>query len=138
MADLDHFKLLNDTYGHDAGDRALAAFADVVRSTVRSTDVVCRWGGEEFTLALVGASEEESGEMLGRIRLNLMGKLSSSGIAPFTASFGYVDAGSCPSLEAAIRLADTALYEAKANGRNQAVRAKIDDDGGLARATRTG
>lgn len=135
MADLDHFKLLNDTYGHDAGDRALTAFAEVVRSTVRSTDVVCRWGGEEFTFALVGASEEESGEMLDRIRLNLLGKLTSSGVAPFTVSFGYVDAGSCPSLEAAIRLADTALYEAKANGRNQAVRAREDDSGNPAPTT---
>jgi len=129
MADLDHFKLLNDTFGHDAGDRALTAFSEVLLSTVRSTDVVCRWGGEEFTLALVGASEEEAGEMLDRIRLNLMGKLSSAGIAPFTVSFGYVDSGSCPSLEAAIRLADNALYEAKANGRNQAVRARADDHG---------
>jgi len=129
MADLDHFKLLNDTFGHDAGDRALTAFAEVLRSTVRSSDVICRWGGEEFTLALVGASEDEAGEMLDRIRLNLMGKLSTSGITPFTASFGYVDAGSCPSLEAAIRLADQALYEAKASGRNKAVKARADGHG---------
>lgn len=124
MADLDHFKILNDTHGHEAGDRALTAFAEVLLATARSTDVVCRWGGEEFTLALVDASEDQAREMLDRIKVNLMGKLSSAGIAPFTASFGYVDASSCPSLEAAIRLADSALYEAKAGGRNRAVRAR--------------
>jgi len=121
MADLDHFKLLNDAHGHEAGDKALTAFAEVIFSTVRTTDIVCRWGGEEFTLALVDASENHAREMLDRIRVNLMGKISSSGVVPFTASFGYVDASSCPSLEAAIRLADTALYEAKAGGRNMAV-----------------
>lgn len=71
-----------------------AAFAEVVFSTVRATDIVCRWGGEEFTLALVDASEEHAREMLDRIRVNL---------------------------EAAIHLADTALYAAKAGGRNMAV-----------------
>lgn len=123
MADLDRFKMLNDTHGHEAGDRALRIFAEMLTSSVRGDDLVCRWGGEEFTLALIGAGLDRTRDTLERIRTDLLGRLASSGSVPFTASYGYVDTRTCVSLEEAIRLADSALYEAKNEGRDRAVAA---------------
>ena len=71
MADLDFFKRLNDTMGHDAGDRALKLFADTARSVVRDRDHVVRWGGEEFALLLPGANAERAAEVVERLRAAL-------------------------------------------------------------------
>ncbi len=127
MADLDHFKMLNDTYGHEGGDRALRLFTDVLGDTTRSGDLVCRWGGEEFALALLGADTNSAGEMLDRIRVELSGRVATSQLPPFTASYGYVEAGLCDSLEEAVRRADQALYVAKADGRDRAIPADLSD-----------
>jgi len=124
MADLDHFKLLNDTYGHEAGDRALRLFSEVLLETIREGDAASRWGGEEFTIALSDTSPDAAEELLERLADTLTTKIAATGITPFTASFGFVDAGACPNFESAIRLADGALYEAKANGRARAVKAE--------------
>ncbi len=123
MADLDHFKILNDTYGHEAGDRALRLFSSILTATTRDGDLVCRWGGEEFTLALVDATADEAAETLERIRTELAGRVATANVPPFTASFGYVDALACRTFEDAIRRADRALYAAKHAGRDRAVRA---------------
>lgn len=123
MADLDHFKMLNDSYGHAAGDQALRTFSDVLQKTVRDGDLVCRWGGEEFTFALLNSSSEDATTMLDRLRLELSGRISTTDTRPFTASFGYIDATACESFDVAIRLADGALYEAKDAGRDRAVAA---------------
>ena len=69
MADLDHFKRLNDTHGHEAGDRALRLFAEVASSTVRSNDLTSRWGGEEFAFVFVNASPEEAADAIDRSRV---------------------------------------------------------------------
>ena len=127
MADLDHFKLLNDTYGHEIGDRALRTFSEVLQSCVRDSDVVARWGGEEFTIALVGTPASAAAGMLDRFKAQLAEQLRATGATAFTASYGYVDASECRTFESAIRLADKALYESKAQGRDRATKAETAD-----------
>jgi diguanylate cyclase (GGDEF)-like protein len=132
MADLDHFKRLNDTHGHEMGDRALTTFCTVAASVLRQGDLLARWGGEEFAFALVGVRDEQAADVLDRIRVELAGRLATSDIPGFTASFGVVDATLCASLDVAVRAADDALYEAKAAGRNRVVVADLE---GVDRAT---
>ncbi len=126
MADLDHFKRLNDTHGHEMGDRALTTFCGVAQAVLRQDDLLARWGGEEFAFAIVGASAQSAAEVLDRVRLELAARLSTSDIPGFTASFGAVDAAACASLDEAVRIADDALYEAKGEGRNRVVVANLD------------
>ena len=91
MADLDFFKRLNDTQGHEAGDRALKLFAETARGVVRDRDHVVRWGGEEFALLLPGANAERAAEVVGRLRAALAQAHLLSGTPIFTASFGIAD-----------------------------------------------
>ena len=126
MADLDHFKRLNDTHGHEMGDRALTTFCSVASEALRAGDLLARWGGEEFAIAVVGVSATEAAEVLDRMRVQLAARLATSDIPGFTASFGVVDASACESLDEAVRLADDALYEAKGAGRNQVAIAEVE------------
>ncbi|MFN0030492.1 MAG: diguanylate cyclase [Acidimicrobiales bacterium] len=118
MVDLDRFKLLNDTFGHDAGDRALRAFARTLNQSVREVDVVARWGGEEFVLGLPGLDAEGAIAVVERVQLSLDVAAMTSGAPSFTASFGIVDLSRSRFFDELIRLADQALYEAKKAGRN--------------------
>jgi diguanylate cyclase (GGDEF)-like protein len=121
VADLDRFKQLNDAYGHETGDRALRVFAEVLRGSLRSVDLVARWGGEEFTIAFPDVSASEAAAACDRVRESLL-VASSSGTAPaFTASFGVVDASVADDLRGVLRCADEALYAAKSSGRNRVV-----------------
>ena len=121
MTDLDHFKDLNDTHGHEAGDRALRVFANVLRTTLRSVDIVCRYGGEEFMIVLPGCDLVEAGLVCERIR-EALGQATQSGDTPdFTASFGLTTSAEDLTLEQLIMFADSALYEAKRSGRDRAV-----------------
>ncbi|MGZ4671188.1 MAG: diguanylate cyclase [Ilumatobacteraceae bacterium] len=117
MADIDHFKRVNDANGHETGDRALKTFADVARSSLREGDLIARWGGEEFSFAFVNLDAKGACAAIDRIRLELAGRLSTSDLPRFTVSFGVVSAAECASLERAARHADDALYLAKARGR---------------------
>jgi diguanylate cyclase (GGDEF)-like protein len=137
MADIDHFKRVNDTYGHETGDRALKTFSDVALNTLRHDDFMGRWGGEEFAFVLPGVSAEQATEVLDRIRLELAARLSTSDLPGFTVSYGVVDADACASLEAAVRLADNALYAAKDQGRDRAVIADTDESTDQPTAART-
>ncbi|MEN9646949.1 MAG: hypothetical protein RL238_3618 [Actinomycetota bacterium] len=128
MADIDHFKRVNDTYGHETGDRALKTFSDVARRSLRQEDFMGRWGGEEFALAMPRLTPAQATEVLGQLRLTLAALLSTSDLPGFTVSYGVVDAAACSSLEEAVRLADDALYEAKEKGRDCVV---IADDVGV-------
>jgi diguanylate cyclase (GGDEF)-like protein len=119
MADLDHFKLLNDTYGHDAGDRALRMFADTVRRTLRAEDIFARWGGEEFVIALPRTETDAAVEILERVRHALAETCSKAETATVTASFGVADTSMGRYLEDLLRLADGALKTAKMQGRNR-------------------
>jgi diguanylate cyclase (GGDEF)-like protein len=128
MADIDHFKRINDTHGHETGDRAITTFCDVARGALRQSDVIARWGGEEFALALPGLDPDEAAAVIDRIRLELAARLSTSDLPGFTVSYGVVAAHECPSLEHAVRLADNALYEGKTLGRDRTVVASTDPD----------
>jgi diguanylate cyclase (GGDEF)-like protein len=119
MVDLDHFKQLNDTHGHDAGDRALKLFADVLREAVRQEDSPARWGGEEFAIVFRGATAPQAAVVLERVRTALAEALLASGVPPFTASFGIAESAGAGDFEQVVRLADEALYAAKAGGRDR-------------------
>lgn len=118
MADLDYFKRLNDTMGHEAGDRALKLFADTARGVVRDRDHVVRWGGEEFALLLPGANAERAAEVVSRLRTALAQAHLLTGTPIFTASFGIADSTMARDRETIVRLADEALYRSKQAGRD--------------------
>jgi diguanylate cyclase (GGDEF)-like protein/PAS domain S-box-containing protein len=118
LADLDHFKRLNDTHGHEEGDRSLRVFAHVVRQVLRDDDLVARWGGEEFLIALPDADADAAVEVMNRIRAHLARTLDG-GQVRFTASFGVTDSTAAPSLQELIQLADVGLYQSKAAGRDR-------------------
>jgi diguanylate cyclase (GGDEF)-like protein/PAS domain S-box-containing protein len=121
MVDIDHFKAVNDSYGHAAGDLVLAMVADCCRQQSRSIDILSRFGGEEFIILLTDASLDAANRIVTRLHQAIAGSRVSTikGEVAVTASFGLatVDPNSLD-LETAIRLADEALYEAKNSGRN--------------------
>jgi diguanylate cyclase (GGDEF)-like protein len=121
MGDLDRFKLLNDTYGHETGDRALRLFAQILTESVRSQDLVCRHGGEEFVIALAGCTVQRAREVLDELRARLEAAIIVAGLPQFTVSFGVVEAGSQEDLAAVLARADAALFQAKRGGRDQIV-----------------
>jgi diguanylate cyclase (GGDEF)-like protein/PAS domain S-box-containing protein len=118
LADLDHFKKLNDRHGHEAGDRALRAFAQVARGALRDDDTVARWGGEEFMFVLPDLDRHQTVSVLERIRTILADTHTGGGHPPFTASFGVTDSTRADTLDDLIRLADLGLYAAKEAGRD--------------------
>ena len=121
MVDLARFKQLNDTFGHEAGDRALRTFADVARKALRDDDVIGRWGGEEFVIALPGLDRHDGSVALERIRTALAEAAGRADLPPVTASFGVIDSSVTSDLDEAVRLADEALLAAKAQGRDRIV-----------------
>lgn len=123
MADLDHFKRVNDTYGHEAGDEVLCAFADLLRRECRREDLPCRFGGEEFIILLPYTRTDEGLVLAERIRSRLMEARFLGGNATATASFGLASALPDDTAQAFIARADQALYQAKAQGRNCTVTA---------------
>jgi len=126
MSDLDHFKQLNDTYGHDAGDIALRTFARTVKAHLRDRDFACRYGGEEFAIAMPHTSLDDAVQMIETLRINLAGGLRTSGVPMFTSSFGVVEMDHGEMLEDALRRADVALFEAKHAGRDRIVAPRLD------------
>lgn len=122
VADLDHFKKINDDLGHHAGDTALRAFADACTASVRSTDLVGRYGGEEFILLLPGVRAERAAEITAEISRRLRSSHSAAVSRLPTVSYGIAAAipGSAD-LEALAVSADAALYQAKNLGRDRSV-----------------
>lgn len=121
IADLDKFKRLNDTYGHEVGDRALQTFAQVLRDKVRGNDVIARLGGEEFVLVYPNMSVTTSIEAIERIRDGLTQALAVSALPEFTCSFGITHSAVARSGDAIIRVADAGLLRAKELGGDQVV-----------------
>jgi diguanylate cyclase (GGDEF)-like protein len=123
LADLDHFKTVNDSYGHAAGDLALQAFADACIATVRSTDLTGRYGGEEFVILVPGASAERAETIAEEISRRLAGTDTRNGMEMPTASYGISTYdGGTSDVDELIASADAALYRAKSLGRNRAAR----------------
>ena len=125
LLDLDHFKRINDSYGHQAGDAALRAFAASLLPCLRSSDVLARWGGEEFLLLLPGTGPAEALHCVERMRESLA-RASLVDIAPdltltFSAGLAACEAGQ--PVDTVIECADQALYRAKQAGRNRTVTA---------------
>jgi diguanylate cyclase (GGDEF)-like protein len=121
MSDLDHFKALNDTYGHDTGDRALRLFARVLTESVRAQDLICRHGGEEFVVALPGCTLDKAHDVFDAVRGRLDAAITVAGLPKFTASFGVIEAGEQEDLPALVSRADAALFQAKTSGRDRVV-----------------
>ena len=125
MLDLDHFKRFNDTFGHAAGDTVLKAVAEIFRSSIRTEDIACRYGGEEFTIMLPDVTPAAAYERADIIRQAIAGlrvPLEKEVYAEFTISIGvafYPSDGDYA--DALLRQADAALYRAKRQGRNQIV-----------------
>jgi diguanylate cyclase (GGDEF)-like protein len=121
--DLDHFKGINDTYGHPAGDRILEAIGTLAPQTLRSADFVARYGGEEFVVLLSGSGQDEAARVAEKLRAAIESQ-SLDPVGNVTASFGFAvlphDARGPKGL---VRAADLALYSAKARGRNCVVSA---------------
>ena len=120
IADLDKFKQLNDTHGHEAGDRALRLFAQTAKQTLRDNDLIARWGGEEFVIVLPELDRFQAVNVLDRVRHDLA--VAHPGeTARFTASFGIADSGQADTVEELLNIADGGLYAAKQAGRDRAV-----------------
>ncbi len=120
-ADLDHFKELNDVFSHDAGDRALRTFSQVLRDALRPSDIACRYGGEEFVIVLPACGTDEAVSVLERVRERLALRLDSGQLPHFTVSFGVASSEQAVDLEGTVALADEALLRAKAAGRDRIV-----------------
>nr|WP_258571096.1 diguanylate cyclase [Flavimaribacter sediminis] len=121
VVDLDRFKMINDTYGHDTGDSVLVSVAKQLQSCVRKSDVLARFGGEEFVIVLPETSEVEARQVAERLRETVCAirvTLDSDAL-PVTTSIGGHWDGNGINLLTALRLADRALYRAKQEGRNR-------------------
>lgn len=117
LGDIDHFKIINDTYGHLVGDEVLVEISSVFKHFVRETDYVCRWGGEEFLIFLKNCDDEDAYGKANLLREKIM-ELSDEFGFEITMSFGVSNL-SDRTLEEAIKNADEAMYESKHNGRNR-------------------
>ena len=129
MMDIDHFKSINDNYGHKTGDEALVAVANLLKRMSRSSDVVARWGGEEFILLLPETGLPQAVNHAERLR-RAVGELhipAGDGVLTITASFGIDTRVADMPLEVLINEADMQLYQAKQSGRNRVCSAPLPD-----------
>lgn len=118
MIDIDSFKKVNDTYGHEAGDNLLRWVANILKESVRYRDVVIRWGGEEFFVLLDACDMERAEWVAKRIRKSV--EKRENPICPITVSVG-VALHESDKWEDTLKAADDALYQAKSSGRNQVI-----------------
>ncbi|MDZ4321839.1 MAG: diguanylate cyclase, partial [Phenylobacterium sp.] len=126
VMDIDHFKLVNDSFGHDAGDEVLREFAVRLATNVRAIDLPCRLGGEEFVVVMPGASLEDATHVADRIRRDVGGQpfpiMGGAEGLTITVSVGVAaSTGDGDTPDALLKRADEGVYEAKARGRNQVI-----------------
>lgn len=134
LIDIDHFKLINDTYGHQVGDQVLVSYARLLKDTSRKTDVVARYGGEEFLIIAPSTPGEEAVRLAERIRheaeirqFAVRGKEGQQERIHITVSIGVANLGDeIDSLEKLMQCADQALYRAKNEGRNRVLLGSTD------------
>jgi diguanylate cyclase (GGDEF)-like protein len=117
LFDLDHFKRVNDTHGHEAGDRVLRLAALTTAQSIRASDTLGRWGGEEFLVLCTGTSLEEARAVAERVRVSLE-EAEVPEVGAVTASFGVARLRAEDEIADVVRRADEALYDAKRSGRN--------------------
>ncbi|HSX71235.1 MAG TPA: diguanylate cyclase [Pseudomonas sp.] len=129
LIDLDHFKNLNDTHGHLAGDQVLRGFARALQSNLRQSDIICRWGGEEFILLLKGTGSSTARQLAEKIREQTEQEvfLFNGVNLRITTSIGVTELQGDENMDRLIARADRALYRAKQSGRNRV----CEDAGGL-------
>ena len=128
MVDIDHFKSINDNYGHLTGDEVLKGVAKTLRSSLRKEDFICRYGGEEFCIILPYVTVEDACKATNRFRMAIASK-NFDGIS-ITASFGVsISDFGAEGPQALVDQADKALYAAKNSGRNRVVHwGQLDQD----------
>lgn len=120
IIDIDHFKNVNDTYGHDIGDKILSEVSEILASSVRSTDVVMRWGGEEFAILLPEVRLFDAITIANKINRKVQANTFST-VNRLTVSIGVAQKQKGESFESLYKRADTALYSAKEHGRNTVI-----------------
>lgn len=125
LIDLDHFKKINDTWGHQAGDQVLVRFAETARSALRRSDLIARYGGEEFVILLTAGDTADIRQVLERLR-SMLSSLHFGGKQGFsvTLSAGLASWRPGDTVDSLFRRADVALYRAKETGRNRLVEAE--------------
>ena len=122
MLDADHFKNVNDTYGHKVGDKVLIELASTAERALRDNDIVARYGGEEFVVFLPGIHAEQGKIVADRLRQSISKQVVYSDTnqpVKFTVSIGVSSSDISDSVDTLIKTADEALYRAKQNGRNR-------------------
>lgn len=121
LCDLDHFKVINDSFGHHAGDMVLMECGNIIRRCIRKNDIAGRFGGEEFVVLMPNTSLAGAARLADRIRAELADANfpAMTGVHPVTASFGVAELLPNESLSDLFRRTDTMLYAAKKEGRNR-------------------
>ena len=121
LLDVDRFKRINDTYGHQAGDRVLREVAQRARAQLRSVDELARYGGEEFVMLLPGSDARQAAQVAERIRARCAAEpvMTAQGAIEASVSIGVAEVSAEAGIEPAMRAADRALYRAKDQGRNR-------------------
>ena len=127
MIDIDHFKMVNDTYGHDIGDDVLVSFSNIIIASIRRDDSLIRLGGEEFLVFLSNANFQIAVKSAEKIRIKIQNTLHSLKQLQVTASFGVVQYKENEEMESLIKRADTLLYIAKDSGRNIVISEETTD-----------
>ena len=128
MIDIDHFKRINDRYGHDAGDKVLTKIGAILRFSLRKPDMVGRWGGEEFLVVAPSSDAWAAEQLAERLRGDIEDIPVGEIPEPITASFGVAQLSEGLNLDEVLYAADNALYTAKGSGRNRVVTAPISED----------
>ncbi|WP_031433817.1 GGDEF domain-containing protein [Methylomarinum vadi] len=126
FVDIDHFKSINDNHGHECGDIALASVANLIKDSIRGSDILFRYGGEEFVILLSETSLDDAEDIAERIRLVIYNHTLAYGMQTLnmSVSLGVSSLRGNDSIGSFIKRADRAMYLAKANGRNQVKRAQ--------------
>ena len=118
--DIDHFKIVNDTLGHDVGDIVLKELADLITDATRKSDFASRWGGEEFMISLQATDVSSAYKIAEKLRLKVENN-NFTDAGKITISLGVTQFKNNESVESFTKRVDEALYEAKNNGRNRVV-----------------
>jgi diguanylate cyclase (GGDEF)-like protein len=121
MLDIDHFKSVNDTYGHSIGDEVLMSISELIQKSIRDKDSLIRCGGEEFLIFIANSNIDTAKDIAQKLRQKIEETTHSSKELKITASFGVVDYTENEDLDALHKRADVLLYTAKENGRNRVV-----------------